>query len=97
MLLAIDVGNTQTVYGLWDGQSWCHTWRRETDPQQTEDQFAGWLWTMFQVSGVPFRCDRVIAASVVPQLDFALDRFVAKYFKLKLISLRSGDQVGLRV
>ena len=38
MLLAIDVGNTNTVLGLFDGERWSHSWRIKTDARNTADE-----------------------------------------------------------
>ena len=40
MLLAIDVGNTNTVFGIHDGESWINQWRSATDPTKTADDHA---------------------------------------------------------
>ena len=43
MLLAIDVGNTNTVFGIHDGETWITQWRSATDPTKTADDHAAWL------------------------------------------------------
>ncbi|MFQ3677901.1 MAG: type III pantothenate kinase, partial [Fimbriimonadaceae bacterium] len=66
MLLAIDVGNTHTVVGLWNGSDWSAVWRRATSAADTEDQLAVWLKSLFDLRGLPFAVDGVVCASVVP-------------------------------
>jgi len=97
MLLAIDVGNTHTVYGLWDGDRWRVQWRRETDPYTTEDELGGWLRSMFSLEDIPWKLDRAICASVSPPANEALSRMCERYFQLDLRFLTSGEAVGLVV
>ncbi|RYG34289.1 type III pantothenate kinase [bacterium] len=97
MLLAIDVGNTHTVYGLWDGECWLATWRRSTSPEETEDQLAAWLHGMFALSGLEWGVEVAVCGSVVPAMNDALARLCEKWFKVNLRFLERGDQVGIKV
>lgn len=97
MLLAIDVGNTNIVCGLWDGDQWVALWRRATRPEDTEDELAAWLKSMFGLAGFPWKVDFAICASVVPSLDSALDQMCLRWLGVSLWMLRSGEQVGLPV
>ncbi len=97
MLLAIDVGNTHTVYGLWDGSAWRATWRRSTDSADTDDQLAVWLKGMFDLAGLPFAVDSAVVATVVPQLDSALEVLCSKWLAVQPVFLRRGADVGLKV
>ncbi|HBH89113.1 MAG TPA: pantothenate kinase, partial [Hyphomonadaceae bacterium] len=54
MLLAIDVGNTNTVFGLHDGESWVAQWRSATDSTKTADDYAVWLTQLCRMDGIPF-------------------------------------------
>jgi len=96
MRLAIDVGNTHTVYGVWDGE-WKATWRRATRRDETEDEIGSWLRTMFEYGGLPETPQSAICASVVPGLDRALRGAVQRFFGIELTFLTSGMQVGLPV
>jgi type III pantothenate kinase len=97
MLLAIDAGNTQTVYGVWDGSKWLATWRRNTDGAETEDEIAVWLQGLFELSGLPFAVDRVILATVVPAIQTSVERLAEKWLKAPLKVLSTGEQVDLAV
>lgn len=97
MLLAIDVGNTHTVYGLWDGEAWVANWRRATAPDETEDQLAGWLHGMFALCELPWKIDEAICGSVVPAMNGALDKLCDRWFGVRLRFLDRGNQVGLSV
>lgn len=97
MLLAIDAGNTQTVYGVWDGSKWLATWRRNTDGAETEDEIAVWLQGLFELSNLPFAVDRVVLATVVPAIQTSVSRLAEKWLKAPLRVLSTGEQVGLAV
>jgi type III pantothenate kinase len=97
MLLAIDAGNTQTVYGMWDGSQWLATWRRNTDGAETEDELAVWLQGLCALSGIQFSVDKVVAATVVPAIHASIARLAEKWLKAPVAFLESGAQVGLQV
>lgn len=97
MLLAIDVGNTHTVYGVWDGSKWAATWRRRTDPADTEDELATWLRGLFDLSGFAWSLQAAICASVVPAANDVLDRLARKWLSCELRFLRTGADVGIPV
>ena len=97
MLLAIDVGNTQTVFGIWDGERWKGIWRRGTNPDETEDQLAVWLHGVHDLSCMPFEIDTVAIASVVPQMDSNLELLAKKWLRVAPVFVRDGDSVGLKV
>ena len=96
MRLAIDVGNTHTVYGVWDGD-WKATWRRATRRDETEDEIGAWLRTMFEYGEILEQPSSAICASVVPGMDRSLRRAVERFFNLDLQFLTSGSQVGMKV
>ncbi|MCL2526732.1 MAG: type III pantothenate kinase [Coriobacteriia bacterium] len=72
MLLAIDIGNTQTVLGLFEGQQLRHTWRLASDTTRTSDELKAFVTQLFFEAGKkqdqPVAISRVIVASVVPAL-----------------------------
>ncbi len=95
---AIDVGNTHTVFGRWDGAEWKAIWRIATDPSRTtEDELAANLTSLCQVAGIPMHAESIVVASVVPTMDTLLERFATKYLGVKPKFLRTGPQVGIPV
>lgn len=69
MLLAIDMGNTQTVLGLFNGEELIHAWRMPTDRTLTKDEVHLRLLGYFQKDGLDLGCvDAIAFAGVVPQL-----------------------------
>jgi len=69
MLLAIDCGNTNTVFGIYDGLNKCQQWRMTTQSSQTSDDMAVWLSHHMQRAGLAVESiDGVVISSVVPAL-----------------------------
>lgn len=94
MLLAIDVGNTQTVFGLQVKGDWV-TWRFQTDHYATEDEIAGQLKALFELRGIPFRVDAAICASVVPPLNDVIARLCSRWFGKECSFLAFDTRLGL--
>src|SRR5207247_10379531 len=69
MLLAVDIGNSNIVWGLFDGAKLLADWRVGTDHSKTTDEYAILLLDLLRVEGIsPDRVDGVILSSVVPPL-----------------------------
>src|SRR5437867_13161296 len=69
MLLAIDIGNTNIVWGVFDGAKLLADWRVGTDQSKTTDEYAILLLDLLRVKGIsPDRVAGVILSSVVPPL-----------------------------
>lgn len=97
MLLAIDVGNTHCVFGVWHEGRWAAQWRHRTDPETTEDQLGAWLRTMFEMAGLPWAVSRIVCACVVPPMVEPLRLLASRWLGLEAIFLRDGASVGLTV
>ena len=81
MLLAIDSGNTNTVFAIFDGDSCRAQWRAATDPDRTSDEYAVWLTQLMGLEGLALRdVDGAIIATVVPQGLFNLRSLCRRYF-----------------
>ncbi|HBC53690.1 MAG TPA: pantothenate kinase, partial [Alphaproteobacteria bacterium] len=52
MLLAIDVGNTNTVFAVLSGEDVCGEWRSATTDLRTADEYAVWLTQLMQINGI---------------------------------------------
>ena len=84
MLLAIDVGNTNIVFALCDGDVIAQRWRISTDGQRTADEYAVWLHQLMALEGVAMgSVDAAIISTVVPQTLFNLQRLCRKYFSVE--------------
>ncbi|MSQ86430.1 MAG: type III pantothenate kinase [Alphaproteobacteria bacterium] len=82
MLLAIDCGNTNIVFAVFDGETLRGQWRAATKTDKTADEFGIWLTQVMTHDNVmPAEIDAVILASVVPARNFDLTKLCEKYFK----------------
>ena len=86
MLLTIDQGNTNTVFGVFDGEDLTNDWRLSTRKERTVDEYGALLRSLFDLDKLdPDAIDRVIVSSVVPPLDPVLDQMVRRYFSVDAI------------
>jgi len=98
LLLVIDVGNSNTVLGLYDGESLVRDWRIATDTAKTADEYAVLIRELFSFSG--YRYDDVgdiILSSVVPALTGVLERLANSYFNLKPYIVGPGIKTGMSI
>ncbi|MFM9890627.1 MAG: type III pantothenate kinase [Rickettsiales bacterium] len=82
MLLAIDIGNTNLVFALCEGEAVRAQWRIRTDAHRTADEYAVWLLALMERGG--FKTSDVSAAiisSVVPDANFSVKSFVRHYLQ----------------
>ncbi|MGR3461761.1 MAG: type III pantothenate kinase [Roseovarius sp.] len=80
MLLAIDCGNTNTVFSIWDGTRFLCTLRTATEHQRTADQYFVWFSTLLGHHGIRADITDVIISSTVPRVVFNLRVFADRYF-----------------
>ena len=98
MLLAIDSGNTNTVFGLFDGDSLLGQWRMVTNAHRTADEYAVWLGEMLGLDNRTLKdIDGVVIATVVPQVIFNLRQLCERYCCCKPIIVTNEIDLGLRV
>jgi len=81
MLLAIDVGNTNSVIALFDGEKSIAQWRTSTSSVRTADEYAVWLSQLMSMTGHKFGdVSECIISTVVPQSLFHLRNLSRRYF-----------------
>ncbi len=99
MLLAIDAGNTNTVFAVSDGDTLRAEWRAETSPSRTADEYLIWLNQLMAMEGLkPTDITGAIIATVVPQALFALRQMCAKHFNtMPLVVGDEGVELGLGI
>jgi type III pantothenate kinase len=98
MLLAIDLGNTNTVFGVYDAsdQLIMH-WRLSTQKERTVDEYGILLRNLFALEKIDARkIRRVIIASVVPPLDPVLHQMVSSYFSIQPVFV-THENAGISV
>lgn len=84
MIFVIDIGNTNTVLGVFANGNLCYEWRIQTDRHKTEDEFAMLFKQLFNDRGLAFsQIESIIISSVVPPIMDALEKMCASYFDIK--------------
>ena len=98
MLLAIDVGNTNIVSGLYEGKKLLHVWRLATNKERTSDEFGVFFLTMFRNADLTAdQVKDVIISSVAPNVMYSLRHAVRKFFNTKPILIEPGIKTGLNI
>lgn len=98
MLLAIDTGNTNTLFAVHDGESWRAQWRSSTDMTKTADDYAVWLSTLMELSGLHLsQIDACIISTVVPQSLFNQRNFARRYLNVEPFVVGENVDLGVKV
>lgn len=97
-LLVLDVGNTNTVVGLFEGKMLRAQWRLTTSHEQTADEYGILIRNLFSLDGLGTgHVTGVMIASVVPPLNAVLEEMSKKYFKLTPLFLGPGVRMGMAI
>jgi type III pantothenate kinase len=84
MLLAIDAGNTNVVFAIYEGRESRARWRIATDPRRTGDEYAVWLMQLLGIRGIDRReIDQIIISTVVPRALHNLEVLARNYFAVE--------------
>lgn len=99
MLLAVDVGNTQTMLGVFDGERLGSHWRIATRRERTADELALLFGGFLQQEGLSFskQITGVVIASVVPDQTQALREMVRDYFHFSPVIVEPGIRTGIPI
>lgn len=98
MLLAVDVGNTHTVLGLYEGERLVHDFRIESSKDRTFDEYHVLLVSLLNVAGLSRRDVRAsILASVVPALNDTLVEAVDRAFDHEMLVVGPGIKTGMPI
>ena len=98
MLLAIEQGNTNTLFAVHDGTSWIAQWRTATDPQRTADEYAVWLSQLLTLAELKLSdLDGCIISSVVPQSIFNLRNLSRRYLNAEPLVIGENAELGVAV
>ena len=98
MLLVIDVGNTNTVLGLYDGDDLIHDWRLRTVVDHTVDEYGMLIYNLYKNSKVsPKAIKAIIISCVVPPMLHILEPLCKKYFNIKPMIVGPGIKTGMPI
>lgn len=98
MLLAFDVGNTNTVFGLYEEGKLIDYWRIATLRSRTEDELIVLINQLFKMKGYQLEdVNNVIISSVVPQIMYSLEHMSSKYCHVDAMIVGSGLKSGINI
>jgi type III pantothenate kinase len=99
MLLVIDVGNTNTVLGLYDGETLVHDWRIRTVTDHTIDEYGMLIYNLYKTSRISSRriIRDIIISCVVPPMLNILEPLCIRYFNVKPLIVGPGVKTGMPI
>lgn len=98
MLLVIDIGNTNTSLGVYDGEKLAAHWRLTTARARTGDEWGVHVRNLFELAGLDFKMiDAIAIASVVPPLNFTIKRMAEVYFGLTPLFVDHTSDTGVTI
>lgn len=98
LLLAVDAGNTNVVFALFDGETLVDQWRTATVVNRTSDEYAVWLTQLLALDGIsPDDIGAAIVATVVPQALYEIESLCRRYFKCEPRIVGRDLDLGLKI
>ena len=98
MLLVFDVGNTNMVLGIYEGDTLTNSWRINTDHQKSSDEYGILINNLFEYHRINMRdVKNIIISSVVPDVMHSLENFCKKYCKKEPKVVGPGIKTGLNI
>jgi type III pantothenate kinase len=98
MLLAIDVGNTNIVLGVFEGDRLSHSWRLLTVRERTADELGVFVTQLLERSGIEHQqLTGIILASVVPPLTRTIEEMCVQYFGRQPVTVDASSNTGMPV
>ena len=98
MLMVIDIGNTNIVFGVYDGERLVGSWRMVTNKKGTADEQGIFLYNVLSLSGIDReKIDGIIISSVVPSMMQSLKQMCRTYFKLEPLIVGPSIKSGIKI
>ncbi len=99
MLFTIDVGNSHTVIGIYEGDRLLHHWRMSTVRDRTTDEHGAMLYTLLSAQGLEraLRPDGVVIACVVPPLNGVMEQLAEQYLHCEALMVGPGVKTGMPI
>lgn len=98
MIICLDVGNTNIKFAVFDGDDLKLSFRVATEHKKTSDEYGGQLVNILSNKGIKARdINGGIISSVVPQLDYTLERMCERYLEIKPLMLAPGLKTGMNL
>ena len=98
MILLVDVGNTNIVLGVHDGENYIASWRISTDANKTSDEFGIQVCQLFSQNNLKTQSiDGIIVSSVVPNVMHSLENMLRKCFSIEPLIVGPGVKTGINI
>jgi type III pantothenate kinase len=99
MLIAIDVGNSHTVIGIYQGERLLHHWRLSTTSERTTDEHGALINTLLAAAGIEdrIRPEGIAVSCVVPPLNTVMEQLAKRYFKCDALLVGPGVKTGMPI
>lgn len=99
MLLAIDTGNTNTLFAIHNGKDWVVEWRIATDAARTADEYAVWFHQLMEMQGFKFTdVEACVISTVVPQSLFNMRNLARRHLNVDPIIIgEEGVKIGIGI
>jgi len=98
LLVLVDVGNTNTIFGVYRGDELLESFRLSTDTERTADEYGALLLPLFTRCSIdPASAEAVVISSVVPPLHLTLERLAGRYFGQKPLFIEPGVRTGMPI
>jgi type III pantothenate kinase len=98
VIFVLDVGNTNIVLGVYEGEELKYHWRMETNRHKTEDEYGMIVKNLFEHVRLSLNdIEGIIISSVVPPIMFSLERMCKKYFNITPLVVGPGIKTGLNI
>ncbi len=98
MILTVDIGNTNTVFGIYDDNNLIYKFRIQSIHDKTTDEYASLLLTLLERNNVNVSIIKgAVIGSVVPQLQYTFTRMIKKYLKLTPLLVNNKIKTGINM
>jgi type III pantothenate kinase len=97
MLLAIDVGNTNTVLGVYRAEKLMRHWRVQTEAERTVDEYGVLLQGLFGASAIELAIDGAIISCVVPPMQKTVEAVSREYLQVEPMTVGPGTKTGMPI
>lgn len=98
MLLGIDIGNTNIVIGVFEGDELIHNWRIASDLQRSSDEYGLIFRQLLEIHGFGYEdVDDVIISSVVPKLTHTIPAVCSRYIGKEPMMVGVGTRTGINI
>ncbi|MEF9934801.1 MAG: type III pantothenate kinase [Clostridium sp.] len=98
MLLVFDVGNTNVVIGVYEGDKLITHWRISTSEEKTADEYGVMMINLFEIADIDYgKVTDVMISSVVPNIMYSLERGIRRYFNVEPMVVGPGVKTGINI